>query len=373
MTTQVSAQERIDRLRLIRSENVGPVTYRRLMERFGSAARALEELPGLARRGGRRQAPKPVGVAEARAELDRVDSLGGSSLVLGEADYPPLLAHIEDAPPVLHVLGHVSLLRKKAVAVVGARNGSANARRFARDLAAALGQGGYLVVSGLARGIDAAAHQGALETGTVAVVAGGIDVVYPASNAKLHDAIREAGAIIGEMPPGTEPQARHFPRRNRMISGLARGVVVIEAGLKSGSLITARTALDQGREVFAVPGAPTDPRVRGSNRLIRQGAVLTESADDVLEVLAQSDGPRFAEPGPTLPPADGAAAPDLDPAEVARARETLQDLLDPAPVAVDVLVRESGLHPAMLQAALLELELAGRLERHPGNRVSKVG
>jgi len=372
-TAPPSADERIDRLRLIRSENVGPITYRRLMERFGSATRALDELPGMARRGGRRDTPKPATAAIAKAELDTVQDLGGTSLVLGEPAYPPLLAQIEDAPPVLHVLGHAALLKKKTVAVVGARNASANGRRFAREIAAGIGAGGFLVASGLARGIDAAAHDGALGTGTVAVVAGGVDVIYPASNGKLHQAIQEHGTIIGEMPPGTEPQARHFPRRNRMISGLARGVVVIEAGLKSGSLITARMALEQGREVFAVPGAPMDPRARGANRLIRQGALLTEGAEDVLEALARPDGPRFAEPDPAPPPDNGAVAPTLDDTEVARARTALLDLLDQAPVDVDVLRRESGVHPAMLAAALLELELAGRLERHPGNRVSFVG
>ncbi len=367
----LTEQERIDCLRLIRSENVGPITYRRLLERFGSAKRALDALPELARRGGMKESRPLVSIAAARRELETLATLGGTALTLGEPGYPPLLAHIEDAPPVLQVLGHASLLCKRAVAIVGARNASANGRRFAREIAADIGAGGFLVVSGLARGIDTAAHEGALTAGTVAVVAGGVDVIYPASNDKLHAAIVEGGAVVGEMPPGTEPKARHFPRRNRIISGIARGVVVIEAGEKSGSLITARMALEQGRDVFAVPGSPMDPRARGANGLIRQGALLTESAADVLDALSGVGSRQFADPDAARLFDDESPQPPDD-TDIERARTALGGLLGHAPVEIDLLARDSGLHPALLASALLELELAGRLERHSGSRVSLV-
>jgi DNA processing protein len=281
-----------------------------------------------------------------------------------------VLAAIDDAPPILTVLGRPELLPRPIVAVVGARNASANGRRFARDLAAALGQAGVVVVSGLARGIDAAAHLGALERGSVAVVAGGIDVIYPLENRGLYDALARQGAIIAELPLGTEPQARHFPRRNRIISGMALGVVVVEAAARSGSLITARLALEQGRDVFAVPGSPLDPRCRGTNDLIRHGATLTENAEDVLSQL----GPLLerAPPLPAAPKLEIPATPGWPPPERgqliedASGFELLLERLGPTPVAVDELVRQCHLSAAAVATLLLELELAGRVERHPG-------
>ncbi|MFZ1414440.1 MAG: DNA-processing protein DprA, partial [Defluviicoccus sp.] len=282
--------ERIDWVRLIRSEHVGPVTFRRLLQRYRTAAAALAALPQLARQGGRGgvRIPSPE---EAADEIARLARAGGRLLFSADPDYPPLLRALEDAPPVLSLIGDGALLVRDSVAIVGSRNASLNGLRFAEQLARDLGAQGFVVVSGLARGIDAAAHQGALASGTVAVLAGGVDVIYPPGNTDLYHAIAAEGAIVAEMQAGMPPQARHFPRRNRLISGLSLGIVVIEANLHSGSLITARCALDQGRDVFAVPGSPLDPRARGCNDLIRQGAVLTESASDVLSVLAPRGAP----------------------------------------------------------------------------------
>ena len=362
--------ERLDWLRLIRSENVGPITFRQLLARFGSVGAALDALPELARRGGR---GRPIAIcsrAVAEAELARLEAAGGYLIALCEPDYPLALAALEDAPPVLGCLGHAHLLRRPAVAIVGARNASANGRRLARQLAAELSEAGFLVASGLARGIDAAAHEGALETGTAAVVAGGVDVIYPEENTGLTEEIRARGVLISEIAAGTVPQARHFPRRNRLISGMSRGTLVIEAAFRSGSLITARFAADQGRDVFAVPGSPLDPRARGCNNLIRQGAVLVESAADVLDVLEGALIPPVEEPkaadflGPAPSPPDAA--------EIAEARAGIEESLGPTPVAVDEVIRECHVSPAIVHMALLELELAGRLERHPGNRVALI-
>lgn len=367
---ELSRDERLDWLRLIRSENVGPITFRQLLARFGSAGAALDALPELARRGGRK---RPIAVCSrsvAEAELARLEDAGGYLVALCEPDYPRALAALEDAPPVLGCLGHAHLLRRDAVAIVGARNASANGRRVARQLAAELGAAGLLVASGLARGIDAAAHQGAIETGTGAVVAGGVDVIYPEENRELYEEIRTRGVMISEIAAGTVPQARHFPRRNRLISGMARGVLVVEAALRSGSLITARFAADQGRDVFAVPGSPLDPRARGCNNLIRQGAVLVESAADVLDVLEGALRPPVEEPKA----ADflGPAPSQPEEREIAEARQAIEDSLGPTPVAVDEVIRECHVSPAIVHTALLELELAGRLERHPGNRVALI-
>ena len=276
-------RERIDRLRLIRSENIGPVSFRQLLNRYGAATTALDALPDLARRGGRRKALRIATVANAEQEMEAVVALGGRHIFIGEPDYPLPLAQISDAPPALSLLGRSDMLAKPTIGIVGARNASTNGKRFAEALARTLAKGGIVVASGLARGIDAAAHTGALAGDTVAVVAGGADVIYPKENTTLYESIRKHGAILSEMPPGTEPTARHFPNRNRIISGLSLGVVVVEAALRSGSLITARQAGEQGREVFAVPGFPLDPRARGTNDLIRNGATLIESADDILE------------------------------------------------------------------------------------------
>lgn len=369
MTTAITDAERLDRLRLLRSDNVGPVTFRRLLARFGSAAAALDALPDLARRRGSR-APRVCSTAEAAAELDAVAALGAQLAAPGEVGYPPLLEHVEDAPPLLCVAGRTDLFEKPGVAIVGARNATINGRRLARTFAEDLGKAGWLVVSGLARGVDAAAHEGSLGAGTAAVVAGGIDVVYPRENAALYERIRNDGILIAESAPGTEPQARHFPRRNRLISGICFGVVVVEARVRSGSLITARFALEQGREVCAVPGSPLDPRARGANQLIRDGAVLVQSAEDVVAAVGPMAG---AVPSP--PEAvDIAAGPPAEAAdtEASAARDAIVGALGPEPVTVDEVVRSCQFSPAVVATVLLELELAGRVERQPGNRVSLI-
>jgi DNA processing protein len=364
---ELSPAERFDWLRLIRSENVGPVTFRHLLRRFGSAAAALAALPDLAKRGGRAQPLKVHPRAAAEREIAELERLGGRMIGFLEPDFPAPLAAIDDSPPILTLLGQGQVLRRPTVAIVGARNASANGRLIAATLAREIGAAGYSIASGLARGIDSAAHDAALETGTIAVVAGGIDVIYPPENEGLYRSIAERGAVIAEMAVGTVPQARHFPRRNRLISGLSLGVIVVEAALRSGSLITARFALEQGREVFAVPGSPLDPRSAGANGLIREGAMLVESAADVLAALSAQKPPLSARDELKF-----TAAPAADPGEreVAAARPALLELLSPEPVAVDELLRACPFSPAAVQTALLELELAGRLARHPGNRVS---
>jgi DNA processing protein len=359
----VADADQIARLRLIRSENVGPVTYFQLIARFGSAEAALAAIPDLAARGGGR-APRLAPRALAERELEAVARLGARHLFLGQGLYPALLAELETAPPALIVKGDLALLDRPAVAVVGARNASAAACRFARTLAQGLGGAGAAVVSGLARGIDTAAHDGAIETGTIAVIAGGIDIFYPPENEARQQAIAERGLLVAEQPPGVEPKARHFPYRNRIIAGLAHGTVVVEAAPRSGSLITARYAAEYGREVMAVPGSPLDPRAQGCNQLIREGATLVQDAEDVMEAI----GPlrlrplRQAERRYTPPPAEAEAD--------ETARGAILRLLGPTPVPVDELVRQSGLAPAIVQTVLLELELAGRLERHAGGKVS---
>jgi DNA processing protein len=350
-----------------------------MLRRFGSARAALEALPQLARRSERARTVTATTRAAAEAELAALTRVGGRLLCWGEPCYPPALGEIEDAPPVLSVLGAPDLLARPIIAVVGARNASANGRRLARELAAGLGEGGLVVVSGLARGIDASAHLGALDTGTAGVVAGGVDVVYPEENRGLHEALQRQGAIVAELPLGSEPQARHFPRRNRIISGMALGVLVVEAAARSGSLITARYALEQGREVFAVPGSPLDPRCRGTNDLLRRGATLTETAEDVLSQLgpqvqpgappplALSTAPLPAPPRWALDaPTGGAGEPIAD----ENGLDMILERLGPTPVAVDELVRQCQLTASAVATLLLELELAGRVERHPGNLVS---
>jgi DNA processing protein len=278
------------------------------------------------------------------------------------------LAALDPPPPLIAVLGHAPLLKREMVSIVGARNASALTRKFAFMLAQELAAAGLAVASGMARGIDAAAHEGALAGGTVAVMAGGVDVIYPPENEKLYDAIKTQGAIISEMRLGEAPQARHFPRRNRLISGLARGLVVVEAAERSGSLITANYGLEQGREIFAVPGSPLDPRARGTNRLIREGATLTESAEDILSVLRPIMGSFFREPernDPPTPPDPAALEAEAD-----RVRQRIEEALSPAPVAVDELIRQTGAPASAVLTVLLELELAGRCRRHPGNFVS---
>ena len=351
----------IARIRLIRTRSIGPVAYAQLIARFGSAEAALDALPDLARRGGGRAIALPP-VADILREAEAVERLGGRYLFRGQGLYPRLLAEIESAPPAIVAKGDLALLDRPAVAMVGARNASAAAVRFARQLAQDLGAEGMVVVSGLARGIDTAAHAGSIERGTIAVIAGGLDIVYPPENEALQRAIGERGVVIAEMPPGTEPRARHFPYRNRIIAGLGRGTIVVEAAPKSGSLITARNAAEYGREVMAVPGSPLDPRAQGCNLLIREGATLIQSAADVLESLGTFGG-TLREPAPRRASFVPGEAGDAE-------RRAIVDLLGPAPVPVDELFRQSGVPAAAVQTVLLELELAGRLERHAGHRVA---
>jgi len=366
---ELSQSEKLDWLRLIRSENVGPITFFKLLQRFATAKAALDALPDLARRGGKK-AIQVASKAVAEDEMAVLNALDAHLIAWGEPAYPALLHHIEDAPPLISVMGHVHLLSKKAIAVVGARNASLNGKKFARQIAADLGHGGFMVVSGLARGIDAEAHAGALDTGTLGVVAGGVDIVYPKENAELYEALKERGALISEIAPGTRPQARHFPRRNRIISGIARGVVVIEAGARSGSLITARMALEQGREVFAVPGSPGDPRSHGGNRLIRQGALLVEGAENVFEALIETSARTIKEPEVFDFKEKNAPLPNEK--EVDSARPIIEENLGPESVYVDEIIRNCQLSPAVVSMVLLEMELAGRLQRHPGNKVSII-
>jgi DNA processing protein len=348
------------------------VIFRQLLARFGSAGAALRALPDLARQGGRSRPIRLCPASQAEREAAAMAKRGGALIGLGEPAYPAPLAAIDDAPPLIAVLGDAGLLGRPCIGVVGARNASANGRRLTERLAVGLAEAGFTVVSGLARGIDAAAHQAALEHNTAAVLAGGVDVVYPAENAQLYAAIVERGAALSEQPFGTEPQARHFPRRNRLISGLSAGVVVVEAALRSGSLITARYAADQGREVFAVPGSPLDPRARGTNNLLRQGAVLTESVDDILDALQGSFADRSPDATAAPPPAPGAVEAPSFPGDrdLAVARHEIESQLGASPVTVDELVRRCQLSAPVVSMALLELELAGRVERHPGGRVS---
>lgn len=363
MLDRSTAEDRIARLRLIRSDNIGPVTYFQLVLRFGSASAALEAIPDLAARGGGR-APRLASRSAVESEIEQVEKLGARHLFRGQGLYPPLLAEIETAPPALVVKGDLALLDRPAVAIVGARNASAAACRFARMLAQEIGAAGPAIVSGLARGIDTAAHDGSLASGTIAVIAGGIDIYYPPENRERQQAIATQGLLIAEQPPGVEPRARHFPYRNRIIAGLAQGIVIVEAAPKSGSLITARYAAEFGRDVMAVPGSPLDPRAQGCNQLIREGAILIQNAEDVLEAIRPLNIQSVAQPS-----ADYARpAANLDAGETERQR--IIDLLSPTPVSVDEIIRQATLPPALVQMVLLELELAGRLERHAGGKAS---
>ncbi len=364
----LSDAERVDWLRLSRTPQVGPITFFALLTRFGSAEAAIAALPRLGEQAGRARAPTVPSKSEMTREIERAQRMGVRHVAASEPDYPAALAAIEDAPPVL-IAGHnVTMLERPSVAIVGARNASLNGKRIAARLARELGEAGLVVVSGLARGIDTEAHKASLDSGTVGVVAGGIDVTYPPENAALQARIFESGCVVSETPLGTEPMARHFPRRNRIISGLTPGVIVVEAAKHSGSLITARMALEQGREVFAVPGSPLDPRAQGGNNLIREGATLTETAEDVLRVLGGSPAkpvrPTLFEPAAVMTLTDDS--------EVDGARRHVLEALSSAPVAVDELVRDCQVSLPIVMTILLELELAGRLERQPGQRVSLI-
>ena len=357
--------ENADRLRLARSEGVGPVTYRKLLARFGGAAAALDALPHIARSAGRPRPPAiPTPDAIAR-EIEAVTKFGAYFIFVDTPAYPPLLAELPDAPPVLMVQGDAALLSARAIALVGSRNASANGQRLAGQIAADLAAQNIVVISGLARGIDAAAHRGALSRGiTIACVAGGLDVPYPEENAALQAEIAANGAVISEVLLGTTPMARHFPRRNRLIAGLALGTVVVEAALKSGSLITARIALEANREVFAIPGSPLDPRGRGGNGLIRAGeARLVESAQDIIDDLPLI--PRLR-----LPNSPAVNLPTLAPLDYAAATANVLALLSPEATPVDDLIRRCQFSAAEVATVLLDLELAGRIETLPGNRVA---
>ncbi len=360
----LAQDEAFARIRLLRSPNIGPVSYRQLLRRFGDAQAALAALPDLASRGG--TAYRAAREDRVSAEIAAARSAGARYLFHDADDYPAALAALDSAPPILTYRGDLALGARPAVAIVGARNASAAAVKLARQFAGELAEAGFVVVSGLARGIDGAAHQASLGGGTIGVIASGIDIAYPPEHADLQEAIATQGLLLAEQPPGTDPLARHFPARNRIIAGLAAGTLVVEAAPKSGSLITARLAGEAGREVMAVPGSPLEARAQGCNQLIREGAVLVQSAADVIELLSGFDGnPRstFREYADTFDPLPD----DLDdrPADVA-------SLLTNAPVAVDELIRQSGTSGAAVQLALLELELGGGLVRHAGGRVSRA-
>ncbi len=364
----LSQEEAFARIRLLRSPHIGPISYAQLLARFGTAQAALEALPDLAARGGREYRATPAERIE--REVVAVRKADARYLFHDQSSYPRLLAELDSAPPILIVRGDASLADKPCVAVVGARNASAAAVKLARDFASALAEAGLVVVSGLARGIDGAAHEGSLgygKAGTIGVIASGIDIAYPPQHAALQERIASEGLLIAEQPPGTEPRGSHFPSRNRIIAGLASGTLVVEAAVKSGSLITARLAAEAGREVMAIPGSPLEARSHGCNHLIREGAVLVQEPADVIELLSGFDGtPRstFRETRPAF---------DYAPEELAEAEPAdIANLLTTAPVAVDELIRQSGAPAAAVQMALLELEIAGRLERHAGGRVSLV-
>lgn len=356
--------ERLARLRLIRSRRVGPATYLRLMAEHGSASQALEILPQIARAAGvdsYQPCPEPVALAELKA----AKRMGATLLCLGDPDYPASLAGIPDAPPLLWVKGHNTLFSKPVLALVGTRNASALGSRMARSLAADLGAAGFVIASGLARGIDALAHRGSLDTGTIAVMAGGLDVIYPIENTGLFHDIAQRGLVVSEMPFGCEPQARHFPRRNRIVAGLAQAVIVVEAAVRSGSLITARLALEQGREVMAVPGHPLDSRAGGGNLLIRDGAALIRNAEDVLEILGN---PTAA---PKRPHRPEAAQNPSTPAPQGGVEGAILAILTETPVAEDQLIRSLGQPPRAVAQALAILEMAGRITRGAGGMVAR--
>ena len=361
-----SADERLGWLRLARTDSVGPVTFSRLIGRFGSARAALKALPDMARRGGRTETPRIPTVAEAQREVDAGEALGARLLIGTDRAFPFALGKLDPPPPILWAWGEVSLLARPMVAVVGARIASAAGRRMARDLAAGLGEAGWVVVSGMARGIDAAAHNATLTTGAVAVLAGGVDDIYPPEHAELHRALTRQGCVVSERPIGGTAKAADFPRRNRIISGLSRGVVVVEAELRSGSLITARLAAEQGREVFAVPGSPLDPRARGANDLLRQGATLVEDPADILRVLEALPGLS----APIAPRFEGVDAPETPGHE--ELLSLVETLLSPTPISIDALGREISAPIGSILAVLTDLALAGKAELLPGALVVRT-
>jgi DNA processing protein len=415
--SRLSQSERLARLRLARSTNVGPITFRKLLERFGSGRNAIDALPDVIAQAKTSRKIKIASRDETVAEIEAAKASRARPIIFGDPEYPPLLARIDDAPPYFYAIGRIELLGKAAIGIVGARNASATGCGFARKISHELVNAGYVVVSGMARGIDGAAHAAALQSnhnaggGTIAVLGGGVDVVYPREHQDLYAQLCEQGCVVSEMPPGLQPQARHFPRRNRIISGLSLGTVVIEAGRNSGSLITARFAAEQGRDVFAVPGSPTDPRAAGPNSLIRDGAILCDSADVILDALrtAEQNSHLFEQnytfntdardaisdtsaeayheitasleqhaailgekkPRQSIELEEFSDEPDTN-QDSAKEMEKLFDLLSASPLLIDELIRTSDLPAEQVSTILIELELAGRVERHPGNRVSRI-
>jgi len=366
---RLSDRQRLSWLRLIRTENVGPASFRDLINRFGSAEAALEALPELFLRGGATRGVRIPTQAQAEDELAAAARFGARFVAIGEPDYPAMLRRMEQPPPLVAIKGEPAVFRLPPVAIVGARNASLAGIKMARTLAAELGRAGYAIVSGLARGIDTAAHQGGLSTGTVAALAGGLDQPYPPENVALAREIAErSGAVISEMPFGWEPRAKDFPRRNRVIAGLSLGLLVVEAAQRSGSLISARLAGEMGRLVFAVPGSPLDPRAAGTNRLLKDGATLVTDANDVIEAIAPLAGKPLPPAEQLEEPPDFLATPPPGDDE----RDKVVEALGPVPCEVDEIIRHTGLHPAQVFMILLELDLAGRLERHAGGRVSLV-
>ncbi|MEM8643915.1 MAG: DNA-processing protein DprA [Pseudomonadota bacterium] len=369
---RLNDNQRLAWLRLIRSENVGPATFRDLVNQFGGAEAAIDALPDLSRRGGRAHAIRLCSVSDAESELAYAKRIGARLVAQGEPGYPPALTHADGSPPLIYVKGRIELADMPIVSIVGARNGSAAGQKFTRQIANALGLEGFAIASGLARGIDTAAHHASLDLGTIAVIAGGIDIVYPPENAELQKAIGEHGLLIGEMRPGHAPRAKDFPRRNRLISGIALGVVVMEAAQRSGSLITARLAGEQGREVFAVPGSPLDPRAAGTNNLLKQGATLVTNATDISDVLAPILGRPMSGPQNELSSNEEQdiprPLPDIAPTE----RERVIEALGPSPIDIDEIIRCTGLETRKVHIILLELDLAGRLQRHTRQLVSLI-
>ncbi|MEM9014490.1 MAG: DNA-processing protein DprA [Pseudomonadota bacterium] len=366
--TELSASERIDWLQLIRTPTIGPITFRQLLARYGSAAEALRAAPDAAARAGRSKRLRLYDRSVAEEEIDACFQMGVDIVALCEADYPKPLAAISDPPPLLFLRGHRSLFEKPAVAIIGARNASGVGRKIARTLAADLGAADVVVTSGLARGIDGAAHEAAIGTGTIAVVAGGVDVIYPPEHAELTERIANEGVILSEQGLGKQPTARDFPKRNRLISGLSRGVIVVEAASRSGTLITARFALEQGREVFAVPGSPLDPRCQGANRLIREGAALVETAEDVLTVLAEQNRGVNDPARDLFEWADATEEPD--PKETIAIRSRVLETLSFTPLHRDIILQETDGPPGLVAEALLDLVLSGEAEEHSGGAYS---
>lgn len=359
-------KDKIDWLRLARTETIGPVTFHRLIAKYKSAGEALEVLPRFTRN-------KPIHIPttdDAAREFEKILKAKGKLIAAYEDEYPLSLAAIEDAPPVITVFGRTDILNRPAVGIVGSRNASLNGKKFAFKISQELGQANYVIASGLARGIDTAAHEGSLASGTIAVVAGGADVVYPKENQKIYDQICEHGAVVSECAYGTQPIAQHFPKRNRIITGLSMGVVIIEANLKSGSLISARTAADQGRDVFAVPGFPADPRSAGTNALIRDGAILVRGVEDVLEHLNSFAAQHSKTMKPRLPGLEDEG--EVFDFEGENPRNEILSLLSTSPTGVDEIIRACQLRSEIVQGCLLEMELTGEVQRLPGNRVSLI-